>query len=292
MSSTALRSFKSIAGFVLTAVLFVSGNVPSAAAWEPGVEGKRVDVIRKGVTIDGWTVEAQKLDERFRVVPPLSGDQTSHEGFLSIKGIGEIKGRGSSDVLQGVVDVGYMVGCGVDVSDGATIGNSTSASITPSVGISSDKGVSSQTTGHGSVSPNISVTGSGSVTPGFTIGFPSSSASGSATGSASATGGASATVGGSQTVGGHFNTGNHADLSATLSKNSSFSAHVKPGYITTVWIMNAKLRSMRGGVSITGANIAITGCGTLVKVRSVVRFVVETEQGTAMVVAYGRPFRI
>ena len=280
------------AASIVACSLCLSCGLPAAHAWEPGIDGSRADVIRSGKTIDGWTVTAKKQGEKFRIVAPLAGDAASHEGFISLQGIGEITGKGTSKVLQGTVDVGYMVGCGVDISDGFTIGQSHSASLTPSVGVSTDKGVSSQTTGHGSVTPNGSVTGNGSLTPTVTLGFPMSNAGGSATVGASATGGASATVGASETLGGHANSGTHADLTTTLAHTSSFSAHVKPGYITTVWLLNAKLRSMRGGVSITGANLAVTGCGTTVKIRSVVRFLVETEQGTAMVIAYGRPFRI
>ena len=46
-------------------------------------------------------------------------------------GIGEITGHGSSHVLAATVEAGYMVGCGVDVSDGASIGRTDSVSITP-----------------------------------------------------------------------------------------------------------------------------------------------------------------
>ena len=225
--------------------LCLSCGLSTAYAWEPGINGSRADVIRSGKTIDGWTVTAKKQGERFRIVAPLAGDASSHEGFISLQGIGEITGKGTSKVLQGTVDVGYMVGCGVDTSDGFTIGQSYSASLTPSVGLSTDKGVSSQTTGHGSVTPSGSLTGNGSLTPTVTLGFPISNVGGSATVGASATGGASATVGASETLGGHANIGKHADLTTTLAHTSSFSAHVKPGYITTVWLLNAKLRSMR-----------------------------------------------
>lgn len=285
-------NFKKAATALLASTVIAAFSCSPALAWEPGIDGVRADVVRTGKTIDGWTVTVKKQGERFRVVPSLAGDAASHEGFLSLQGIGQISGKGNSNVLQGTVDVGYMVGCGVDVSDGFTIGQSNSASLTPSVGVSTDKGVSSQTTGHGSVTPSGSVTADGSVTPTITLGIPISSVGGSATAGASATGGASATVGASETIGGHLNVGDHADLTSTLAHTNSFSAHVKPGYITTVWLLNAKLRSMTGGVSITGANLSVTGCGTLVKIRSVVRFLVETEQGTAMVIAYGRPFRI
>ena len=128
------------AASIVACSLCLSCGLPAAHAWEPGIDGSRADVIRSGKTIDGWTVTAKKQGEKFRIVAPLAGDASSHEGFISLQGIGEITGKGTSKVLQGTVDVGYMVGCGVDISDGFTVGQSHSASLTPVLASPQTKG--------------------------------------------------------------------------------------------------------------------------------------------------------
>lgn len=283
-----VRRYLGVIGAV--GLAFVMGSV-SVEALPIGIEGVRVDTSNTVQSIDNWLFTVKKQGEHFRIVPSLAGDATSHEGFITMRGVGIISGKGKSSVLGAAVDVGYMVGCGVDVSDGVTVGSSYSVSITPSVGASDEEGVSNQTTVHGSATPSASATANGSVTPSVQLGFPTQ-VGGSATAGISGTGGASVTAGASDTVGVHLNTGHHVDLSGTASKTSHYSAHIKPGYVTNVWIANAKLRKTMGGVVLGGIPIAVTGCGTLVKVRSVVRFTVETEMGNAVVYTYGSPFRI
>lgn len=132
MARLTFRRLKSSLVVALSLLGFIS--VPNYAQ-AVGLGGLRQDVTRIGYTIDGWRVSAIKKGEQFRVVPNLAGDVDSHEGFISMMGIGEITGHGSSHVLAATVEAGYMVGCGVDVSDGASIGRTDSVSITPSVGV-------------------------------------------------------------------------------------------------------------------------------------------------------------
>lgn len=288
MFSSRFRQVSLGAAFFLA---FATSGV-TAEALPVGIPGVRADSVQSIESVDGWRFIVRKQDEQFRVVPSLAGDLNSHEGFITLQGLGEISGHGQSDVLGAVVEVGYMIGCGVDVSDGITVGVSNSVSITPSVGVSGDQGMNNQTTVHGSATPSASGSANGSVTPSVQIGFPISNVGVQTTTGVSGTAGASVTAGAADTVGTHFNVGEHADLSSTVAHSSSYSAHIKPGYISTVWIANAKLRAMKGGLSLGGIPIAVTGCGTLVKVRSVVRFTVETTMGAGIVYTYGIPFRI
>lgn len=125
MARLTFRRLKSSLVVALSLLGFIS--VPNYAQ-AVGLGGLRQDVTRIGYTIDGWRVSAIKKGEQFRVVPNLAGDVDSHEGFISMMGIGEITGHGSSHVLAATVEAGYMVGCGVDVSDGASIGRTDSVS--------------------------------------------------------------------------------------------------------------------------------------------------------------------
>lgn len=84
-------------------------------------------------TDDGWdlTVEASNLN--VNPVPNLAGSMFTREGFVSGKVTGTIAGEGTAPVRTGVIEQGIQIGCGVDVSNGATLG--LTASLSPNVGI-------------------------------------------------------------------------------------------------------------------------------------------------------------
>ncbi|WP_430332330.1 MspA family porin [Rhodococcus sp. ACT016] len=51
-------------------------------------------------------------------VPSLTMMPTSSEGFVSASAVGTATGAGAQDVTSGTLDVGYQVGCAVDISGG------------------------------------------------------------------------------------------------------------------------------------------------------------------------------
>ncbi|MFT4085739.1 MAG: MspA family porin [Gordonia sp. (in: high G+C Gram-positive bacteria)] len=73
------------------------------------------------VSADGWKVTAVKSGEQLSVVHPLDNASTSKEGFLSLRGAGEISGAGTSPVLSGTVTTGFQISCGGRLDSG-TVG--------------------------------------------------------------------------------------------------------------------------------------------------------------------------
>ncbi|WP_082282021.1 MspA family porin [Mycobacterium colombiense] len=105
--------------------------VPAAAEAAPDVEGampSNPPAILN--TPDGWTLGVGARDEKQVPVAPLTTATSSREYLASGIYVGSLVGPGPP---QGVLEVGYEIGCGIDMStsDGVTIGGS--AGITPGV---------------------------------------------------------------------------------------------------------------------------------------------------------------
>lgn len=64
------------------------------------------------VTLTGDVVES---------VPSLTMMPTSSEGFVSASAVASATGAGSQDITSGTLDVGYQVGCAVDISGGVQL---------------------------------------------------------------------------------------------------------------------------------------------------------------------------
>lgn len=81
-------------------------------------------------TPDGWTLGLGARDEQQVPVPPLTTAISSREYLASGTYVGSLRGSGQP---QGILEVGYEIGCGIDMStsDGVTIGGT--AGITPGV---------------------------------------------------------------------------------------------------------------------------------------------------------------
>ncbi|WP_182358642.1 MspA family porin [Tomitella gaofuii] len=84
-------------------------------------------------TVDGWDVSVTASDLSVHPVPNLAGSPFTREGFVSATVTGEVQGQGTAPVRSGKVEQGIQIGCGVDVSSGATLG--LNATFGPNVGI-------------------------------------------------------------------------------------------------------------------------------------------------------------
>lgn len=114
------------------------------------------DKYRQTVTDDGWTLAVTKTSENLDRWPNLASSPVSREGFVSIKAVAEITGKGKQPITAGTVTLGYQIGCAVDVSSGLTLGLGFSIGPNASVNISQFPGVNIG--GQASVNPNISTT--------------------------------------------------------------------------------------------------------------------------------------
>ncbi|MEB4208931.1 MspA family porin [Mycobacterium sp. 94-17] len=101
---------------------------PEAAPMAEGALPSNPPVILK--TPDGWTLGLGAKEEQQLPVAPLTTAVSSREYLSSGIFVGSLIGPGQP---QGVLEVGYEIGCGIDMStsDGVTIGGT--AGITPGV---------------------------------------------------------------------------------------------------------------------------------------------------------------
>jgi MspA len=84
---------------------------------------------------DGWTLTVGARDEMLRTVNPLTTALSSRSYEVSGVYVGLLNGPPGAEPPHGVLEVGYQIGCGIDMStsQGVTIvGN---AGLTPSVGL-------------------------------------------------------------------------------------------------------------------------------------------------------------
>lgn len=106
------------------------GAAPSAGA-EPGdglvASGPPVSTT----SLDGWTLTVAAKDETQFSVPPLTTSLASREYLVGGTFTGSIAGSGGAKLTGGELEVGYQIGCGIDVSKIRVIGQ---AGITPGFG--------------------------------------------------------------------------------------------------------------------------------------------------------------
>ncbi|GEM25778.1 MspA family porin [Nocardia seriolae] len=129
-----------------------------ACGWMAGSAGADpiADKSRQTVTDDGWALAIAETNENLDRWPNLANSPVSREGFVSLKAIAEVSGRGTQPITTGTVTLGFQIGCAVDVSNGLTLGLGFSIGPNASVAISQFPGVTIG--GRAAVTPNISTT--------------------------------------------------------------------------------------------------------------------------------------
>jgi hypothetical protein len=88
-------------------------------------------------TPDGWTLTLAAKDEAQIPVPPLTTAISSREYLASGTFTGSLVGP---EEPRGILEVGYEIGCGIDMSTSNGVTMAGSAGITPSLGISGPLG--------------------------------------------------------------------------------------------------------------------------------------------------------
>jgi MspA len=88
-------------------------------------------------TPDGWILTLGAKDEMQVPVPPLTTATSSREYLASGTFVGSLIGPGES---RGVLEVGYEIGCGIDMSTSNGVTMAGSSGVTPSLGISGPLG--------------------------------------------------------------------------------------------------------------------------------------------------------
>jgi len=117
----------------------VSAEVPAPeAAPPPPADDGRVESSPPKTTIspDGWTLTVSARDETQRVTAPLTTAISTRE--YEVGGIysGSLVGPEDSDEgAQGTLEVGYQIGCGIDMSTSNGVSLTGTVGMTPSIGI-------------------------------------------------------------------------------------------------------------------------------------------------------------
>jgi MspA len=88
-------------------------------------------------TPDGWTLTLGARDESQIPVPPLTTAVSSREYLASGTFIGALAGP---DEPRGILEVGYEIGCGIDMSTSNGVTMAGGAGMTPSLGVSGPLG--------------------------------------------------------------------------------------------------------------------------------------------------------
>lgn len=105
-------------------------------------------------TDDGWKLALDATDLVVNPMHSLANAPTSREGWISSKVTGTITGAGTTPVNAGVLEHFLVVGCQIDVSDGATLG--LSGAFGPNVGVTISGVPGATIGGSASISPSIS----------------------------------------------------------------------------------------------------------------------------------------
>ncbi|MCV7187976.1 MspA family porin [Mycolicibacterium thermoresistibile] len=87
-------------------------------------------------TPDGWVLTVWAKDETQIPIQPLTTALSSREYEVGATFVGSITGpEGSDETPEGVLEVGYEIGCGIDMSTSQGVSLSGSAGLNPSLGL-------------------------------------------------------------------------------------------------------------------------------------------------------------
>lgn len=87
------------------------------------------------VTPDGWTLAVGAKDEVMRNVSPLTTALSSRDYDVSAVFTASLRGPEGAEPPRGVLEVGYQIGCGVDMSTSQGVTLSGSVGVTPAIGV-------------------------------------------------------------------------------------------------------------------------------------------------------------
>jgi MspA len=84
---------------------------------------------------DGWTLTVGARDEQLQTVNPLTTAVSSRSYEVSGVYVGLLNGPPGAEPPRGVLEVGYQIGCGIDMSTSQGVTLLGSAGLTPSIGL-------------------------------------------------------------------------------------------------------------------------------------------------------------
>ncbi len=115
------------------AMLGIAATAAFGMTATPATADPVADKSRVVSTEDGWELWISKTTEDVQRVPNLAETPFTREGFVSLSAAADIGGEGREAVNSGTLQLGYQIGCQIDVSNGLTMG--LSAAIGPNVAV-------------------------------------------------------------------------------------------------------------------------------------------------------------
>lgn len=86
-------------------------------------------------TPNAWTLTLSAKDETQAVIPPLTTALSSREYVVGGTFSGDLVGPDAADPPTGVLEVGYEIGCGIDMSTSNGVSLTGTAGLNPSIGV-------------------------------------------------------------------------------------------------------------------------------------------------------------
>jgi hypothetical protein len=102
---------------------------------EPPVELVESSPPATSKSPDGWTLTVSAKDETQRVIQPLTTAISTREYEVGGLFNAKMEGPEEADPPQGTLEVGYQIGCGIDMSTSNGVVMSGSLGLTPGLGI-------------------------------------------------------------------------------------------------------------------------------------------------------------
>ncbi len=84
---------------------------------------------------DGWVLTVGAKDETLRNIAPLTTAISSRDYEVAAVFTGSLRGPDGAAPPHGVLEVGYQIGCGIDMSTSQGVTLTDSAGLTPSIGL-------------------------------------------------------------------------------------------------------------------------------------------------------------
>ncbi|MGE2728645.1 MspA family porin [Mycolicibacterium vaccae] len=145
--------------------LAVAGGEASPAPPVGAVESTPPAVTE---TPDGWRLELGATDETQAPIAPLTTALSSREYVVGGTYTGSLDGPGDGEKPRGTLEVGYEIGCGIDMSTSNGVALTGTAAINPSIGLIGTDFLSPFPDG---IVPGVGGTLGGGVTVGLKPGF-------------------------------------------------------------------------------------------------------------------------
>jgi hypothetical protein len=137
-------------GAAIAACLMVFVGVAPAAWADPNQDSTPADAAPAGndgrvppgppatvTTPDGWTLTLSSRDETALPVAPLTTAVSSRDYIVGATFTGSLRGPGEA---RGILEVGYDIGCGIDMTTSNGVSLTGTTGLTPQLGVSGPLG--------------------------------------------------------------------------------------------------------------------------------------------------------